>query len=110
MKAQDIYHRMKAIAEDYHAYTDQLTAIAKWIESEFDYNPNQNKVRSGMYCEMPKIEIGKFTIADMSNEKECTSVWIENTQAGDGGEFAKEKLKTSGTMISANIVIIEKPL
>jgi hypothetical protein len=41
MKAQDIYHKMRAIAEDYHAYTDQLTAIAKWIEAEFDYNPQK---------------------------------------------------------------------
>lgn len=41
MKAQDIYHKIKAIAEDYHAYTDQLVAIAKWIEAEFDYNPQK---------------------------------------------------------------------
>jgi hypothetical protein len=41
MKAQDIYHKMRAIAEDYHAYTDQLIAIAKWIEAEFDYNPQK---------------------------------------------------------------------
>ncbi len=41
MKARDIYHEMRAIAEDYHAYTDQLTAIAKWVEAEFDYNPQK---------------------------------------------------------------------
>jgi hypothetical protein len=41
MKAQDIYHKMRAIAEDYHAYTDQLTAIAKWIEAEFEYKPQK---------------------------------------------------------------------
>jgi hypothetical protein len=41
MKAQDIYHKMRAIAEDYHAYTDQLTAIAMWIEAEFEYNPQK---------------------------------------------------------------------
>lgn len=41
MKAQDIYHRMRAITEDYHEYTDQLTAIAKWIEAEFEYNPQK---------------------------------------------------------------------
>jgi hypothetical protein len=32
---------MRVIAEDYLAYRDQLTAIAKWIESEFDYNPQK---------------------------------------------------------------------
>ena len=41
MKAQDIYHKMRAITEDYHAYTDQLTAIAMWIESEFEYKPQK---------------------------------------------------------------------
>ena len=41
MKAQDIYHKMRAIAEDYHAYTDQLTAIAMWIEAEFEYKPQK---------------------------------------------------------------------
>jgi len=41
MKAQDIYHKMRAIAEDYHAYTDQLTAIAIWVEAEFEYKPQK---------------------------------------------------------------------
>lgn len=37
MKAEDIYHRFKAIAEPIHAYQDQLVAFAKWIEAEFTY-------------------------------------------------------------------------
>ena len=41
MKVQDIYYKMKAIAEDYHVYTDQLTAIAKWIEAEFEHKPQK---------------------------------------------------------------------
>jgi len=39
MKAQDIYHKMRAIAEGHHLHSDQLIAIAKWIEEEFIYNP-----------------------------------------------------------------------
>ena len=41
MKAEEIYHKMKAIAEPHHAYDDQMVAIAKWIEAEFDYNPKK---------------------------------------------------------------------
>lgn len=37
MKAEDIYHRLKAIAEPIHAYDEQLVAFAKWIETEFTY-------------------------------------------------------------------------
>lgn len=52
--------------------------------------PIENK--SGMYGEMPKIKIGKFTISEMSDDKNCQSVWIEDTEIGDGGEFNKSKL------------------
>jgi hypothetical protein len=41
MKTKDIYYKMRAIAEPYHEYADQIAAIAKWIESEFDYNPQK---------------------------------------------------------------------
>lgn len=55
MKAQDIYHRMRAIAENYHAYTDQLAAIAKWIEAEFDYNPQ--KLANGAHTSKRQLTI-----------------------------------------------------
>ena len=62
MKAQDIYHKMRAIAEDYHAYTDQLTAIAMWIEAEFEYKP-QKLANSANTSE------GQLTIPDVSVAK-----------------------------------------
>jgi hypothetical protein len=31
----EIYRKMLAIAEEYHAYSDQMQAIAKWIHSVF---------------------------------------------------------------------------
>lgn len=52
MKAEDIYYKMRAIADVHYAYTDQLEAIAKWIESEFDYRPKQKKSIKG-----EKIEV-----------------------------------------------------
>ena len=48
--------------------------------------------KSGMYGEMPKIKIGKYTIADMSNEEECSTLWIEDTEIGEGGQFSKSSL------------------
>jgi hypothetical protein len=51
-----------------------------------------NGAMSGMYGEMPKIQIGKYTIADMSNEANCSTVWIENTETGEGGQFSKHNL------------------
>ena len=48
MEARDIYHKMRAIAEPIHAYTDQMVAIAKWIEAEFDYNPQNKALKDGV--------------------------------------------------------------
>jgi hypothetical protein len=48
--------------------------------------------KSGMYGEMPKIKIGKYTIANMSNEEDCSTVWVEETENGEGGEFSKSSL------------------
>lgn len=53
---------------------------------------NKKMAKSGMYGEMPKIKIGKYTISDMSDEEECTDVWIEDTETGEGGQFSKGKL------------------
>jgi hypothetical protein len=46
----------------------------------------------GMYGEMPKIKIGKYTIADMSNNENCSAVWIEDEKTGEGGQFNKDTL------------------
>ena len=47
--------------------------------------------KSGMYGEMPKIKIGKYTITDVSDDEGCSSVWIED-ETGEGGTFSKEHL------------------
>ena len=49
-------------------------------------------MKSGMYGEMPVIKIGKYTIAEMSDAENEDSVWIEDTNAKDGGQFRKEKI------------------
>jgi hypothetical protein len=33
--AKDIYHKMRAIAEEHHDYDSQMVAIAKWVANEF---------------------------------------------------------------------------
>jgi hypothetical protein len=70
MKAQDIYHKMRAIAEDYHAYTDQLTAIAMWIEAEFEYKPQ--KQANGTNTSERQL-----TIPDVSNRRELLIAYGE---------------------------------
>lgn len=39
IKALDIYHKLRAIVEPIHKHGDQMVAIAKWIDSEFEYKP-----------------------------------------------------------------------
>ena len=70
MKAQDIYHKMRAIAEDHHAYTDQLTAIAMWIEAEFEYKPQ--KLANGANTSERQL-----TIPDVSNQRELLIAYGE---------------------------------
>ena len=41
MEARSIYYTMRGIAEPIHGYADQIAAIAKWVESEFNYNPQK---------------------------------------------------------------------
>jgi len=58
---------------------------------KYQINMKEEK-KSGMYGETPKIKIGKYIIADMSNEEECSTVWIEDTERGEGGQFSKNSL------------------
>jgi hypothetical protein len=55
----------------------------------------KDEVKIGMYGETPKIQIGKYTISNMTNKENCTTVWIEDTEGGDGGEFHKDTLAKS---------------
>ena len=52
----------------------------------------EEKVKLGMYGELPKVKIGQFTISMTSNEKNEDSVWIEK-EDGEGGEFPCESLE-----------------
>lgn len=46
--------------------------------------------KSGMYNELPVIEIGDYTISDMT-ENNSQSIWVFNKETGEGAEFNKEK-------------------
>lgn len=84
MKAQEIYHNMRAIAEPIHAYSDQMVAIAKWIEAEFEYKPQKLvngaekstepalhiPVVSVSFCEWCRTEL-KQPYAIQNNTKLC---------------------------------------
>jgi len=50
----------------------------------------KDEKKSGMYGEMPTINFGRYTIADMSNEEGCNAIWIQDTESVEGGEFSKE--------------------
>lgn len=50
------------------------------------------KPKSGMYGEMPVIKIGKYTIAEMSDEEKCSTIWIADSETGEGGQFSKDAL------------------
>lgn len=52
----------------------------------------KKEIKSGMYGEMPTIKIGKFIISDMSDEENCSTVWIYDTESNEGGQFCKIKL------------------
>ena len=41
MEAREIYHVLQSIIEPIHAHDDQIVAIAKWIEAEFEYKPQK---------------------------------------------------------------------
>ncbi len=41
MKTREIYRALKSIVEPIHTHSDQMEAIAKWIEAEFEYKPQK---------------------------------------------------------------------
>ena len=45
------------------------------------------KTKRGMYGEMPKVKIGKFSISQMTNKKNDEYLWIQDNETGEGGQF-----------------------
>ena len=76
MKAQDIYHKMRAIAEDYHAYTDQLAAIAMWIEAEFEYKPQ--KLANGANTSERQLTIPVVSSSAVRYTKKLDQDWDDD--------------------------------
>lgn len=48
---------------------------------------NTKEVKNGMYVEMPKVKIGKFTVSQMTDKEGDNNVWIQDTESGEGGQF-----------------------
>lgn len=93
MKAQDIYHKIKAIAEDYHAYTDQLVAIAKWIEAEFDYNPQKLATVANRITQKELQEYGAEMMKKYPAQKELIFVAVDDSFNFEDGDEKLQKLK-----------------
>lgn len=58
MEAREIYHVLKSIVEPIHTHSDQMVAIAKWIEAEFDYKPQKQANGAGQStsnCNIPLV-------------------------------------------------------
>ena len=62
------------------------------LQNMADFKDFGKKAKSGMYGEMPKVKLGKFTIAMMSDKENEVRVWIENEE-GEGGEFKGVRLE-----------------
>jgi len=43
------------------------------------------KTKSGMYGEMPKVSIGKFSICQKSDKEGETGIWVEEGEEDAGG-------------------------
>ena len=52
----------------------------------------QKKPKLGMYGEMPKIQIGKYSICMYTDDKNEDKIWIED-EDGDGGVFVAKKFE-----------------
>lgn len=66
------------------------------IEEEgmcLDCNFYFNKMKVGMYGEMPKIKIGRFTISMMTDKKEETKIWIQDGE-DEGMEIDGKKMES----------------
>jgi len=72
--------------------TKKLEKTMEELQNMADLKDFEKEKKSGMYGELPKIKIGKFTISEMSDDEDCQSVWIEDAEVGDGGEFQKSTL------------------
>lgn len=49
MKAEQIYKKIKEIIHPIHSHQDQMMAIAKWIEEEFEPKVTPENIDSGMF-------------------------------------------------------------
>lgn len=72
---------------------DKKSFLEIYMNNMKDKMPEEKKeIKLGMYGEMPTIKIGKFIISDISDEENCSTVWIYDTESNEGGQFCKIKL------------------
>ncbi len=54
---------------------------------------SDKKEKSGMYGELPKVYIGKFSISQMSDKENETDIWIQDEEVGEGGQFNGKEIQ-----------------
>lgn len=79
MKAEAIYQWLKKIIEPIHSHDDQMTAIAHWIESEFE----DRKPTKGKKKELTKSE----EIELLERLAEGNGYWIEYFKADNAAQM-----------------------
>ena len=68
MEARKIYHVLKSIVDPIHAHSDQMAAIAKWVEAEFEYKPQKQAnggEQSSNNCNIPLVSVSDSYIGAM---------------------------------------------
>ena len=92
MEAREIYHVLKSIIEPIHAHNDQMVAIAKWIEAEFEYKPHKQAngaEQSSSNCNIPLVVFSEAELkAKLDEQKEEHRQWLED----EGYELLAERL------------------
>lgn len=69
MKAEQIYKKIKEIANPIHSHQDQMMAISKWIEDEFEPKVTPANIGSGMFGTL-KIREGGGSGGESCSRKE----------------------------------------
>ena len=93
MKARDIYHVLKSIVEPIDTHNDQIIAIAKWIESEFTYNPSKQSGDDRVY--LGDLDCGTLTFT------ECNEINSLEVELKDGSIHIIKGIKESYDEIEA---------
>jgi len=73
----------------YVVYKDGYKSFSPAVAFEDGYTRETGR-RIGMYGETDRVAVGKYSICRQNPDGKNKSVWIEDTETGEGGEFSDE--------------------